>query len=121
MLAWGARETGPITGTGFRLTLLQNFAMNQLCAVGTTLQWLECQSFALRAFQGGNGALSVCTFAMIEAVIEFREIQREVLFAHLMERASDAALQQRELGFNGICMDVEIAVLPCVFLLRVAD
>src|SRR5438128_2476531 len=43
--------------------------------------------------------------AMIVAELEFCDVQRQVLFADVVERADNAALNQRPEAFNGLGMD----------------
>src|SRR5436853_871786 len=40
--------------------------------------------------------------AIVVTELEFRDVQRQVLFADLVERADDAALQQRPEAVNGL-------------------
>jgi hypothetical protein len=44
--------------------------------------------------------------AMVVAEIEFRYVALQVLFAHAMKRADDAALEDGEIAFNGVSVNV---------------
>jgi len=57
-------------------------------------------------------------FALIVALIELSEISVQVLLADMMERAIDAALEDREIALNRVCVPEAAAN---IFLDRMID
>lgn len=56
--------------------------------------------------------------AIVEAPSHFVEVRGEMLRAHTMPRSHDAALQERESGFDGVGMNVPINVVTAAMLNR---
>ena len=56
----------------------------------------------------------VGTIPAIETEFHLFQVGREMLDAHAMPRSHDAALEQRESGFDGVGMHVSVDVLPRV-------
>src|SRR5579862_850748 len=63
---------------------------------------LVSQAFAFDHLQARFGAFAVRGLSVIVPVIELGKVQRQVLFADMVERADHATLQEREEPFNAI-------------------
>ncbi len=53
-------------------------------------------------------------FAVVKTEAHFVKIGREMLRRDFMPRAHDAALEQAESGFHGVCMHVAVGIFPRV-------
>ncbi len=68
------------------------------------------QPLALGAHEQGGFPFSIGHIARVGAKIELGEVARQVRLADVVERAEDAALQQREMAFDRVCMSETASV-----------
>ncbi len=57
-----------------------------------------------RALDGLGGALRVCNGAFVVAEVKLAEVTLEMFLADMVVHAIDAALHDREVVFDGVCM-----------------
>src|SRR5580693_6706459 len=74
-----------------------------------------CQTLAFDFLNPLNRAFAICHIAKVMAVVKLREIQRQMLFADMVECSDHATFKQAEKSFNTIGSDHPILFAESIF------
>ena len=79
-----------------KIILVSHFVPSTCVPVG--------QAFAFDFLQAIQRALAVCHFAAVVAMVKLGQVERQVLFADVMECPHDSAFQEREKSLDSVCV-----------------